>query len=90
VTRQGALASYSNFGSQVAVSAPGGDKEFNDPLDEITTTWDSGTTVPLNDNNYTTDPTVRNPSFWAVGTSEAAAHVRHRVSDAFGPAETAC
>jgi len=58
-----------------AISAPGGDNEFNDPLDEITTTWDSGTTVPLNDNSYTTDPTVRTPPFWAIGTSHAAAHV---------------
>lgn len=70
VTRQGALASNSSFGPQVGISAPGGDREFNDPLDEIVSTWDGGTTVPLNDNAYGT----------TIGTSLAAPHVSGVVS----------
>lgn len=70
VTRQGARASYSSFGPEVAISAPGGDTEFNDPGDEITSTSDSGTTVPLNDNSYAL----------GAGSSLAAPHVSGIVS----------
>ena len=44
-TRQGDRASYSNFGSRVDVSAPGGD---GDVTDWIISTWNDGKTSPGN------------------------------------------
>jgi serine protease len=43
-SRAGARASYSNYGSTVDVSAPGGDGP--DFADNILSTWNTGTTVP--------------------------------------------
>jgi len=61
--RAGGLASYSNFGSLIDVTAPGGDFPLNP--DGIASTLDNGVTVALNDNSY---------SFYH-GTSMSAPHV---------------
>jgi serine protease len=52
--RSGGLASYSNFGAGVALSAPGGDPlDFEHGYDTyealIAILWDNGTTVPVGD-----------------------------------------
>jgi serine protease len=60
--RQGQLASYSNFGSAVALSAPGGDTPFDTA---ILSTTDQGTRGALLDNSYSTKQ----------GTSMATPHV---------------
>lgn len=62
-TRAGGLASYSNFGSAVDVTAPGGDFPLNP--DGIASTVDQGETNALNDNSYS----------YYEGTSMAAPHV---------------
>lgn len=61
--RTGDRAFYSNFGSVVEVSAPGG--ETTTTANGVLSTLDSGTTVPANDNAYT----------YYQGTSMAAPHV---------------
>jgi serine protease len=63
-TRSGQRASYSNYGSAVAISAPGGatSKTSNDA---ILSTLDGGLTVPLNDSRIDS----------LFGTSMATAHV---------------
>lgn len=60
-TQQGNRASYSNFGSVVEVTAPGGGIGTTGVL----STLDSGTTVPANDNSYA----------YYAGTSMATPHV---------------
>ncbi len=62
--RGGGKASYSNFGSAVAISAPGGDTSG------IYSTLDRGTRGPLDDNSYG----------YYIGTSMATAHVAGAVS----------
>ncbi len=57
VSKTGALASYSNFGSGVTLSAPGGDSGGG-----IFSTGDMGITTPLHDNSF----------IYAQGTSMAA------------------
>jgi len=58
----GAPAPYSNFGSYVALSAPGGNFGFGDATDGVMSTiWDFGTNTP----EYA----------WAEGTSMATPHV---------------
>ena len=52
--RAGGLASYSNFGAGIAISAPGGDPADQDldyPIDQafIAVLFDTGTTVPVGD-----------------------------------------
>ena len=47
----GARASYSNFSTNMDISAPGGDIARNGQKDAIVTTWNAGTTVAL-DPNY--------------------------------------
>ena len=60
-TRQGDIASYSNFGSRVSLSAPGGDGAMSDL---ILSTGNDGTGKP------------NNPDYeYAAGTSFAAPHV---------------
>jgi subtilisin family serine protease len=60
-TRSGQRASYSNYGSAVAISAPGGATSN----DAILSTLDGGLTVPLNDSRIDS----------LYGTSMATAHV---------------
>jgi serine protease len=61
ITRQGDVTSYSNFGSGIALSAPGGDGVM---ADWILSTGNDGTGAP------------NNPDYeFAVGTSFAAPHV---------------
>lgn len=62
--RAGGKASYSNYGSAVAISAPGGE------VSGIFSTLDRGTRGPLNDNSYG----------YYIGTSMATAHVAGTVS----------
>jgi alpha-tubulin suppressor-like RCC1 family protein len=62
VDRNGRLPSYANSGAAIALSAPGG---VGNAADAVRTTFDSGTTVPLNDSIYTS----------VNGTSIATAHV---------------
>jgi alpha-tubulin suppressor-like RCC1 family protein len=62
VDRNGGLTNYSNTGSAVVLSAPGG---VGAAADAVATTFDSGTTTPANDNAYAS----------LNGTSIAAAHV---------------
>jgi len=50
-TRQGAQASYTNFGVRVDIAAPGGDAP-NTVSEGILTTSDGGSTAPLNDSVY--------------------------------------
>ena len=64
VSRWGAQSSFSNFGPAVALSAPGGESSGY-PVDYITSTGDSGTTIANNDNAY----------ILLSGTSQAAPHV---------------
>lgn len=47
----GRMASYSNFGSSVALAAPGGDTDYNDQIVQgaVWSTSNDGTTVPGND-----------------------------------------
>ncbi len=66
--RNGAPAFYSNFGTVVEISAPGGDTEF--PGGGVLSTLDSGTTVAVNDSSYKE----------YQGTSMAAPHVAGVVS----------
>jgi hypothetical protein len=51
--REGGLASYSNFGAGITISAPGGDPfDFSNSQGfdyGITTLWDTGTTAPARD-----------------------------------------
>lgn len=61
--RAGGLASYSNFGDVVDITAPGGDYPLNP--DGIPSTLDQGDTNALNDNTYS----------YYRGTSLAAPHV---------------
>lgn len=56
-SKSGGLASYSNFGSSVTLSAPGGDNDAG-----IFSTGDMGVTTPLHDNSF----------IYAQGTSMAA------------------
>lgn len=67
--RTGDKAYYSNFGSVVEVSAPGGETNVNGP-DGVLSTLDGGTTTPNNDNAYA----------YYQGTSMAAPHVSGVVS----------
>ncbi|MFK0006878.1 S8 family serine peptidase [Paenarthrobacter sp. NPDC090520] len=62
-TRAGARAYYSNYGSTVDVTAPGGDMR-TDPTNGVLSTFNTGTTAPA-------DPAYA----WAQGTSMAAPHV---------------
>ncbi|QEL57209.1 S8 family peptidase [Chromobacterium paludis] len=59
----GAIASYSNYGATVAVTAPGGDLNVGDP--GIYSTVNSGATAPEDDNAYEA----------MMGTSMSAPHV---------------
>ena len=59
--RGGDRASYSNYGSTVEISAPGGDGQHTN---WVLSTYNTGTTVPQND-TYA----------WMAGTSMAAPHV---------------
>ncbi len=61
--RNADLAWYSNFGSLVEISAPGGDTSI--PSNGVLSTLDSGVTIPANDSSY---------AFYQ-GTSMAAPHV---------------
>jgi serine protease len=63
-TRNGNRASYSNYGSVVEISAPGGDS-----VNGVLSTSNSGTTVPASDAYY-----------YYTGTSMAAPHVSGVVS----------
>lgn len=67
--RNGNRAFYSNFGSVVEISAPGGDTS-SFASDGILSTLDSGATGPMNDNAYA----------YYQGTSMAAPHVAGVVS----------
>lgn len=64
VNRQGGKSQFSNYGSVLALSAPGGENT-GFPVDWIKSTGDSGTTTAVNDNAFIT----------IVGTSQAAPHV---------------
>lgn len=64
VNRQGGESQFSNYGSVLALSAPGGENT-GFPVDWIKSTGDSGTTTAVNDNAFIT----------IVGTSQAAPHV---------------
>ena len=66
--KTGSKAWYSNFGSLVALAAPGGDTRVAGG--GILSTLDGGTTTPLNDNTYA----------YYQGTSMAAPHVAGVVS----------
>lgn len=69
-TRGGEIASYSNVGSRVLLSAPGGDRDsLNRVVDGIWSLGNTGTTSPDGD-SYTEAP----------GTSQAAAQVTAAVS----------
>jgi serine protease len=60
--RAGNRADYSNYGSAVAIAAPGGDGVSTD---RIRSTWDGGSRYPANDSGYA----------WYRGTSMATPHV---------------
>ena len=53
----GARASYSNFSTNMDISAPGGDRGRNGPNDSIVTTWNTGKTVAINPTYADTDGT---------------------------------
>lgn len=59
--RAGGRTSYSNYGSSVEITAPGGDGDYTD---WVLSTWNTGTTVPAAD-----------AYAWMRGTSMAAPHV---------------
>ncbi len=65
----GNRANYSNFGTNVKITAPGGDLTFSNDPKNILSTYNSGTTVPLADSYY-----------YYQGTSMAAPHVTGVVS----------
>lgn len=67
--RNGNRSYYSNYGSVVEVSAPGGET-YPTPTNGVLSTLDGGTTVPLNDNAYA----------YYQGTSMASPHVAGVVS----------
>ena len=50
--KTGSRAYYSNYGSVIEVSAPGGAQGFANDPNGILSTLDSGTTTPANDNAY--------------------------------------
>jgi serine protease len=50
--KTGSRAYYSNYGSVIEVSAPGGAQSFANDPNGILSTLDSGTTAPVNDNAY--------------------------------------
>lgn len=63
--RYGDRAWYSNYGSTIEVTAPGGDTDTTTLSDGVLSTLDGGTTTPANDNSYA----------YYQGTSMAAPHV---------------
>jgi serine protease len=67
--QRGQLASYSNFGASITVSAPGGAREDQTPKGNILHLTNTGTTAPLTDDFD-----------WDVGTSFAAPVVTGVVS----------
>ncbi len=48
-TKEGGLASYSNFGTGIAVSAPGGELSATSAINGITVLWNTGSTIPASD-----------------------------------------
>ena len=64
VNRQGGESQFSNFGSVLSLSAPGGENTGY-PIDYIKSTGDTGTTIAANDNAY----------ILFRGTSQATPHV---------------
>lgn len=67
-TRVGGLAAYSNFGSVIDITAPGGESPANP--DGIYMASDSGTKGPANDNTFS----------FGMGTSMASPHVSGTLS----------
>lgn len=65
----GARATYSNFGALVEIAAPGGGHDFLHPENDILSTYNTGTTIPVAD-TYA----------YEAGTSMAAPHVTGVVS----------
>ena len=68
--KSGGLAYYSNYGSTVEISAPGGEDFTNYHVEAVYSTLDGGTTTALNDNSYA----------YYQGTSMATPHISGIVS----------
>jgi subtilisin family serine protease len=69
LNNDGGLAWYSNYGSNVFISAPGGDGDSSEPKDWIWSLWNDGKTVKADDSYV-----------GKVGTSMAAPHISGLIS----------